>query len=236
MKPTKIAWWKKICSYLIEFELERVESDFDHELSLCLSDGRFQLNAANAIYSWEDKYDNFLKAFKHLYSDKGEHFRAGILDNSDAETEVLILGFGLGSIVGMLEKQFKKQYAYVGVEIDDAVIYLAEKYVTPAFTSPIQIIQAPGELFIQSTSEQYAMICVDIFINDKIPEQIKTYPFMQHLTSCLKPGGIVLFNHLANKKPERIQAKAYFQKIFKPYFSSSKILDVDGNYILMGKK
>ena len=51
--------WKKWLSHIIELELEKIESGYGHTLSLCLSDGRFQLNAENAIYSWEDKYDNF---------------------------------------------------------------------------------------------------------------------------------------------------------------------------------
>ena len=214
-----IPFWKRWLSHIIEMELENLESEHDHQLSLCLSDGKIQLNADKAIYSWEEKYDNFYKAFAQMSFDQlpGD--------------EVLILGFGLGSIAQMLEQKFHKKLQFTGIEIDEQVIYLAEKYITHQLQSSIQIIQAPAERFIEITESKFDLICVDVFINTTIPENIKTSAFLQHLKSALNPGGLILFNHLSHYDTDKQMGEAYFKDIFSKVFPNSKIVDVDGNYI-----
>ena len=219
LETVKIPFWKRWLSYLIEYELECLESDHGHELSLCLSDGRFQLNSQNAIYSWEDKYDNFYKAFDKMKWDRlsGDEF--------------LSLGFGLGSIAQMLEKNFDKKFHYTGVELDENVIYLAEKYILHQLKSSVQIIQAPAEIFVETTEEQYNMITIDVFINDKIPEAIRNHDFLNSCNMLLAPNGLLLMNVLSNKKSEQENANLFFKKVFKKVFPEASILDVDGNYI-----
>jgi len=235
MKKT-IRWWQKALSYIMEIELERVESEHDHDLSLCLSDGRFQLNARRAIYSWEDKYDNFYKAFQHLFEQKLFSTSSNNISwIGEKNSSVLILGFGLGSIPQMLEKNFKKSFYYTGVEIDEQVIYLAESYITHQLESSIQLIQAPAEIFVDTTSETFDMICIDIFINDKIPPNVLSYPFLESVKELLAPGGVVLFNHLANKTQERKNGEIFFKNAFQNLFSETELLDVDGNFIFAGK-
>ncbi len=219
MNIVRIPFWKRWLSYIIEYELEQLESEHGHPLSLCLSDGKFQLNAHKAIYSWEDKYDNFYKAFAQI---KWNRFEG---------SDVLSLGFGLGSIVQMLEQNFKKSFRYTGVEIDDQIIYLAEKYILHQLKSPIQLIQAPAEIFVHSTSEQYDLITIDLFINDKIPPSILRYDFLEHCQACLHDNGLILMNHLANNKTDIENGRHFFENVFKKVFPAAEILDVDGNFI-----
>ena len=232
----QVSWWQKILSYIIEVELERVESEHGHDLSLCLSDGRFQLNAKRAIYSWEDKYDNFYKAFQHLFQQKIISSQSeNIFWRGDKNSSVLILGFGLGSIPQMLEKNFKRSFYYTGVEIDEEIIYLAESYITHQLKSSIQLIQAPAEIFIETTTEKFDLICVDIFINDKIPAVILSHMFLESVKELLNPNGVVLFNHLANRDQERKNGHTFFKNAFQNIFPNTQLLDVDGNFIFVGK-
>ncbi len=218
---TTIPRWKKWLSHIIELELEKIETGYGHTLSLCVSDGRFQLNAENAIYSWEDKYDNFYKAFLQLDLSK--------LPGKES----LVLGFGLGSIPQMLEKNFNQSLYYTGVEIDDQVIFLAYKYICHQLESPLQLIQASAEIFVEITEEKFDFICVDIFINDEIPTPIKTPVFIEQVKSCLNEDGLVLFNHLANREAERKTGEAFFNNAFRSVFPDAELLDVDGNYIFV---
>lgn len=224
MDRVNVPFWKKWLSYIIEIELENLESDYGHDLSLCLSDGRFQLNAHKAIYSWEDKYDNFYKAFAQMDFKKF------------SGDECLILGFGLGSIPQMLEKNFKQSLYYTGIEIDDQVIYLAEKYILHKLKSNIQLIQASAEIFTEITEEKWDLICVDVFINDKIPGPIKSHLFLEQVSELLTENGVLLYNHLANSDKDRELGQTFFNHAFKSVFSNAVLLDVDGNYIFVSDR
>ena len=107
--------WKRFLSYLFEIHIESTSSEYNPHLYVSLQKGRYQLSTANAVYSFEDLYDNFSDAFKEID-----------LDRLNIQN-VLILGFGLGSIPIILEQNFKKKYHYTGVEIDEEVLYLAKK-------------------------------------------------------------------------------------------------------------
>ena len=50
--------WKRWLSYLFEIHVESTSSDYNPHLHVSLNNGRYQLSTANAIYSFEDLYDN----------------------------------------------------------------------------------------------------------------------------------------------------------------------------------
>ena len=97
IEPIKPPFWKKILSYFFEFHIESAPSEINPHLYVSLNRGRYQLSTANAIYSFEDLYDNFFDAFKKVN-----------LDQYPIKN-VLVLGLGLGSIPLMLEKNLKKK-------------------------------------------------------------------------------------------------------------------------------
>ena len=80
-------------SYFTDVLIESASSVFNPNLELYLVDGRYQLCANDAIYSFDDKYANFAEAFdKTKWSD----FQV---------KNALILGLGLASIPYILEKK-----------------------------------------------------------------------------------------------------------------------------------
>jgi spermidine synthase len=198
-----------------------MHSDHNEELYVVLNDGRFQLCTPNAIYSFADKYDNFRESFQRLR-----------LDDSGI-SKVLLLGFGLGSIPYMLEKTFGKKYTYTGVEIDDAVIYLASKYVLDELRSDIELVRADAYAYIMQTSVRYDMICIDIFVDDKIPDIFLTQDFLTAVQESLSSSGILLFNHLAHNDNDIKAAKNYFKTIFLKNFPQGNALNVSKNIIML---
>ncbi len=230
---SNIPWWKHLLSYFIEIELEKLDSEISGPISVCLSDGRMQLNAKRAIYSWEDKYDNFDKSFHYVF--KGEQEKLG-RGPKKVPFSLLVLGYGMGSIPLMLEKKHRKQFECTAIELDEDVIYLAEKYGTSGLSSSVQIIQAPAEVFVEITEEQYDMICIDVFVKDRIPAPILTPAFIQQVYDLLENNGYIFFNHLSNKPKEVEFAQKYFENAFEPLFKVSELLDVGGNHIMIGRK
>lgn len=72
--------------------IKETRSEINPELKVYLSLGRLKLITGNAIYSYEDKYINFVEAFNFIN-----------IKNKSVKG-ALVLGLGLGSIPYILEK------------------------------------------------------------------------------------------------------------------------------------
>lgn len=216
----KTPLWKKWLSYLTEIPLETTSSEVNDFLQVSLVKGRYQLSTEHAIYSYEDLYDNFLKAFRQTDLDR--------LPISD----VLVLGFGLGSIPYMLENIFQKNYYYTAVEIDPAVLQLANRYTVPNLQSGIDFVCMDAWDFAQVCSETYDLIAVDLFLDDKVPEIFESEAFLEQLQTLLNREGFLMFNRLAHSEQDVKETNQYFDHVFLKVFPEACCLDVDGNFML----
>ena len=221
MQPSR---WKKWLSYFFEQHIESASSDHNPHLYVSLNRGRYQLCTANAVYSFEELYDNFYKTFQQL------NFEA--LPGK----RVLLLGLGLGSIPQMLEQHFNQSFQYTAVEIDEAIIYLANKYVLTNLQSPIETICTDAIAFIDQTSEKFDLICMDIFLDDVVPTAFETNHFLESLKACLHPEGFLLYNRLSVTDKDLSKTRMFYQDVFQTVFSDSAYLDVHSNWILINKK
>lgn len=219
----QIPSWKYYLSYLFEFHIESAPSEINPHLYVSLKRGRYQLSTANAVYSYADLYDNFTKAFQKL------NIEELAIEN------VLLLGFGLGSIPYMLEKKFNKTYQYTAVEIDENVLYLANKYVLPELTAPINFIPNDAAVFVSYCQEQFDLICMDVFLDDEIPEHFESEAYLLQLKALLTPNGILLFNKLALREDDKERCQAFLPTFMK-IFPNGTYLDVNGNWMFLNRK
>jgi SAM-dependent methyltransferase len=215
--------WRRLFSYIKEVHIETSESEYNPDLYVVMRNGRYQLCTANAIYSYGDLYDNFSKAFKKINLDKL------------AIENVLILGFGLGSIPIMLEKMFHKKYHYTAVEIDAEVLRLANTYGVGDLKSSMDFQVMDAYLYAAFCEEKFDMICMDVFLDDTVPTELEEEDFLLNLKNMLTPNGVLLFNKLAFHKKDKLEADAFFRNRFKRIFTEGVCLDVDGNYILLNR-
>ncbi len=220
----KISFWQRIWSYVTDVHVETASSKYNESLHVVISKGRYQLLTPNAIYSFADKYDNYRKTFEQIILPDAEH------------THVLVLGLGLASIPYMLEQTFGRKYEYTCVEIDESVIYLASKYVLPDLKSDMQMIQADASHFVYITSEKYDLICVDIFVDDTIPDVFLDDDFLSILDEVLTEDGIILFNHLSMTNKDKSKMEAYKNAVFMPHYPEGIALDIIGNTMMINRK
>ena len=213
--------WKKWLSYLTEVHIESAPSDVNPHLYVSMRNGRYQLSTANAIYSYEDLYTNFLYAFRQIDFSK--------LPGK----EVLQLGLGLGSVPLMLERVFDQDFNYLAVELDPNVIYLANTYALSELYSPVTTIRADAFAYTQQLEETFSMICMDIFLDDVIPAPFLTVAYLETLRDLLQPGGIVLYNCLYRTAEDKKDTEAFYNDVFKAVFPDSRHLDVKGNWVLV---
>lgn len=221
----KIPRWKKWLSHLSPVTLEEAASEQNPELSVVLSRGRLQLLSGEAIYSWDDLYKNFLIAFDRLKIDERQ------IDN------VLLLGLGLGSVPFMLETVFHRHYHYTAIEYDETVADLAARYTLSRLESPVEIVTADAEVFVQVTEERYDLLIVDIFEDELTPPQFEAEGFLKNCAELLRPGGLLLFNRLhGDNKNIRHVTERFFERNFKNVFPEAWAIDTKGNWILCGEK
>lgn len=214
------SFWRIFLSYFGEMHIESAPSEHNPHLYVSLRRGRYQLCTAHAVYSYEDRYDNFVKAFKKLKLEKRN------IEN------VLVLGFGLGSIPMILEKQ-GHDYHITAVEIDEEVLYLANKYALSEIKSNIEIICADAYAFVMQSQEKYDMICMDIFLDDTVPPIFEEEGFLQKIKELLSKDGLLLYNRLAANKEDIEKTKAFYENKFLPVFEKGKYFDVGGNWMLI---
>jgi len=217
-------WLKRGKSYLSEIPLETVSSKINNRLHVSLVKGRLQLYTDQVIYSWEDLYLNFKRAI-------------GRLDWKKFKPEkVLILGLGLGAVIQIIEKKSTRPMSITAVEIDELVLYLAKKYSSAKFRSPMEYICGDAHSFILQNKRKYDLILFDIFIDDYIPSQFQTLSFTKKLAQSLSESGLLLFNRIA-MEPDQIMANMeYFDQVFSKVFPSAVILEVKTNWILLSNK
>lgn len=213
--------WKKWLSHLWELHIESAFSEYSEDLYVVLKRGRFQLCTSNAIYSFEDLYVNFSRAFDKLSIDRS------------AEHNVLILGIGMGSIPIVMEnKGFSNSY-FTGIEIDATIIDLLTRYGLPKIKSPIEVFEADAVSYVAITHEKYDIIAIDLFIDDVIPDDARTIDFLENVQSRLNEGGLLMMNHLSLSPKDQEKGQKFFDTCFKTVFPEAAIIDVDGNWMLV---
>lgn len=216
-----IPLWKRWLSYLAELPIEQSGSDYNPVLEVSIKRGQFRLSTANAIYSYGNRYFNFSRSFDRMNWSKlpGQ--------------EVLLLGLGLGSIPYMLEKSYRKKFYYTAVDIDEEVMRLADKYLLHTLKSPIERVCADAAVFVAvSPDETYDLVCIDLFDDDRIPEDFIQPAFLEELARILTPNGLALYNCLAFTPEERRQSEHFFNGPFRAVFPKAKALYLGPNIVL----
>ncbi|HMY84108.1 MAG: fused MFS/spermidine synthase [Saprospiraceae bacterium] len=214
--------WTKLLSYLVKVPVSRSESINDGALYVDLVKGRLQLSTDHAVYSFDDKYDNFVKALKAV---KADLFR---------NKSILVLGGGLGSIPYILEKNHQFQGELTMVENDPAVIRLFLEYSLPRMNTLIDIRESDAIIFMEQNSRKYDMIIVDLFIDDTVPDQFLEADFLMLCKVNLVKGGLVLFNWMTVTKAQTQNYKDYRDMIFNEIMDHPLEVKTKYNHILVG--
>lgn len=217
-------------SYLSPTLLESRPSSISGQLELLLSKGRYMLASPSAVYSYEDLYHNFRRAFEQL---RPENW---------ALQRVLVLGMGLGSVVQLLEQRHHITNAHFTlVEIDPLVVEWAERYTLPRLKSPRQVLnvdalkwleqqQAPSE---HNSADCYDLIIVDIFVDDQIPDWVDKNSFLSQLRSLLRPNGKghLLLNRLHDSQLQQYNEQ-FLRQRFAPVFPQHRVFQQSTNLML----
>lgn len=218
----KQPWWKVALSYVWDIEIDYRSSDYNPDLIVLLSHGRYQLCTSNAIYSYEDKYHNFREILaKHVAYDQ-------LKDN-----KVLVLGLGLGSVPIIMDKYHPGRWAFTAVEIDEEVCDLAAIYGYPKIISDIDTVITDAHSYVNIVQDSFDIICVDLFVGDNTPNKFRTKDFLLRLQAMTALQGYIIYNTPAFNDDDKVISRVYYDEVFSKTLHGSKLIDAHRNYMLV---
>jgi len=189
---------KKLLSYLLP-QTTRVASHHSGMLEITIINGKKLLDSNNANYS----YGSLQRILE---------FGLSKIDFKNIHS-ILILGLGGGSIIQSLRLKFNYQHHITAVEIDQAIIEIAEKEFGICQSPSITILNTDAFTFVNETATKFDLIIIDLFIDNKVPDQFYSEEFGKALGGMLTAEGYLLFNLGMQNLfvPEECQAKKWFE-------------------------
>jgi len=180
---------KKIVNYLLPVTLTSYQSKFNGEVKVVEQFSQRKIYAGGLLQSGS--------IIKQLW-EKPLH-SVGTGRNPSLPQEILILGFGGGTVADLLIKKFPNSQI-TGIEIDPVMIEIYRKYfVGVNFNSPysnINLIQADCFHWINKCKQKYDLILVDLYQGHDIPKELYETTFYVSLKRICTENAQLLINHL----------------------------------------
>lgn len=124
---------------------------------------------------------------------------------------VLVIGLGGGTI----PKRFLRDYPSVkvdAVEIDPAVMRIAERYFYVKEGPRLKLHEADGRQFLRRTNQKWDLILLDAYYADTVPFFLTTREFFTIAKSRLNPGGVLCNNVVGRASGPR---SAFFRSVYR---------------------
>jgi len=176
--------------------------------------GKLLLNTSNANYSYGNCHRVFEEVFEIIEIDK------------NPPENVLILGFGSGGIVDIMQRQYGFTPKITGVELDSAVIQTLQFW-DRLDLSKTDIICGDAFKVIDTLNSKFDLIIVDLFIDLNVAVGMQSNQFMERLKFLTISGGHIIINYVVNTKEQK-QQFAEFQILLTRYFDEIKGHEVMG--------
>jgi spermidine synthase len=216
---------KTLLSYLYDVSIQPFFSEKNGEMHLYLSRGEYKLVSKNAIYSFGNKYISFGSAFEKLH----------ILENNQIQ-QVLVLGWGMGSIANLLANhpQIKN---ITGVEHDgDLVDFYNNRFINQfKFPFKVKVEKEDAFNYLNTHPGKFDLICSDIFNDNTSPEAVISLNYLIQLNNSLNKNGLVLLSKLNRTATDAEQNQRLEQNLssLKIHFNCIRTL---GNSIYWWQK
>jgi spermidine synthase len=184
---------KKLLSYFIPVTIFKQKSTISHSLEVTWTDGKLVLDSKNTNYSYGNLQRILRKGLKIIGFE-----RINTMEN------ILVLGVAGGSVIRTLVDEINFKGKVTGVDIDKAIIEIANSYFHLNEIPNLEIIIDDAFEFVLKTKDQYDLIIIDIFQDTKMPSFLFETHFINRICFLLKPKGFLLFNTmLLNEKQKQ---------------------------------
>ena len=217
MKKTLI----QLCSYFWDIPILKTSSLQNDYLELVWSNGKKTLNTKDANFSFGNASKVIARAltpYRHKIQEA---------------QRILILGFGCGSIVELLDQKYNSKNTLIGIEYDATIIELYKDHFAHLFQLKPDIVCSDAAEFLRQDVVQYDIILVDLFkeLNNSI--LLKDPDFLKAIKSHTAVGGIVIFNTISRTETENKQLSSLIIELGMLYKNVSTEIFQDINTIVV---
>jgi len=146
---------------------------------------------------------------------------------------ILIIGLGGGTLPRTLRQLLPDALIDV-VEIDPAVLRVAQQYFGFRTDARLHVFEEDGRSYVRGAlrgGQHYALIMLDAYDNQYIPEHLLTREFLLQVRSLLAPGGIVAANTFSTSRlydSESVTYRSVFGDFYNLKSSNRVILASNG--------
>jgi spermidine synthase len=173
----------KFCSYFIPINVMKKKSSISTTLEVNWNNGELVLDSKNTNYSYGSLQRILRKGLKYIGFDRIKKFE-----------NILVLGVAGGSVIKTLVDEVKYKGQITGVEIDEDVAEIANKYFKLSEIKNFELIIDDAFEFVLKTKNKYDLIIIDIFEDTNMPNFLFEDFFINRINFLLKPEGFILFN------------------------------------------
>lgn len=209
--------WKRRLSYLWPQQLERAYSPQAGWLEVSYEGGQKVLNGPRSNYS----HGRLARVWKEAI----RHFQW----KATGDAPVLVLGLGGGSLIPLI-RSGPAHPPITAVENDPTVLDLGKRHF-PEHYGDLNIFPWKVAAFWnQASASVYQAIFVDIFVDDTVPEAVRSAAFIKTLREYLGPSGRIFHNLMLPPPQEKEIRQRYEQQIgpvrtFRKY-GSNVVLEI----------
>jgi spermidine synthase len=185
---------KKLFSYLIPVTIFKQKSTLSQTLEVTWTDGKLVLDSENTNYSYGNLQRILRKGLKIIGFKKIQSMQ-----------NILVLGVAGGSVIRTLVDEIDFKGQITGVEIDKAIIEIANTYFHLDNIPNLEIIFDDASEFVLKTNKKFDLIIIDIFQDTKMPNFLFEFFFINRICFLLNQKGHILFNTmlLTDKQKQR---------------------------------
>ena len=207
---------RKIFSYIIPIKIYKTKSTLSKTIEVTWANGELVLDSENTNYSYGSLQRILRKGLKHFGFEK-------IVKMNNA----LVLGVAGGSVIKTLVDEIKFNGQITGVDIDPAIINIANEYFKLDQIKNLNIVIDDAFEFVLKTKDQYDLIIIDIFQDTSMPNFLFEKFFINRICFLLKSKGVVLFNTMCLNAEDNFRNKNFINDFNEENFKIKSIPRVE---------
>ncbi|MFN4028305.1 MULTISPECIES: spermidine synthase [Flavobacterium] len=197
---------RKLFSYFIPINIYKKKSSISETIEVTWNNGELVIDSKNTNYSYGSLQRILRKGLKYIGFERIKKF-----DN------VLLLGVAGGSVIKTLVDEIKFKGKITGVEIDPAMIEVANTYFKLNEIPNLNIVIDDAFEFVLKTKETYDLIIIDVFQDTTMPNFLFEDFFINRVNFLLRKDGFILFNTMVINDGNRERNLKYKNKFNSNY-------------------
>jgi spermidine synthase len=146
-------------------------------------------------------------------------------------SSILMIGGGAFTLPTALSVALPAAHIDV-IELDGALIPLAERYFDLVVSDKLQVITGEGRAFLDASTKQYDLVILDAFSHVQMPQTLATKQAAAAIARALTPGGVAAVNIIAAYRGRRTTPLVRLCAAFGTAFTQLTLFPANTTYSL----